>query len=195
VPNSVYGISKRDQEELCLVTGKTYQIPTIALRYLCVYGSRQALGNPYTGVAAIWTSRLLNGRAPLIFEDGRQLRDFVHVSDVVAATMAAADAGAPADYRAYNVGSGQHSKISELARLLTATIDPTVVPAIPGEYRVGDIRHCFADITLAQEKLGWTPKVRLARGLEEFLSWATAQQPPDRSERAMAELRQLGVIR
>lgn len=194
-PNSVYGISKRDQEELCLVTGKTYQIPTVALRYLCVYGSRQALGNPYTGVAAIWASRLLNGRAPLIFEDGRQLRDFVHVSDVVSATIAAAQAGPSANFRAYNIGSGERSSVSEVARLLTSAIDPTLIPEMPGEYRVGDIRHCFADISLAEAQLGWTPKTNLARGLDEFLSWATQQRPEDRSEHAMDELRQLGVIR
>ncbi len=194
-PSSVYGITKRDQEELCLVTGRTFQIPTVALRYLCVYGSRQALGNPYTGVAAIWASRLLNGRAPVVFEDGLQLRDFVHVSDVVAATIAAAEAGPAANYRAYNVGSGQRSTIAEVARTLTQAIDPTLSPRLSGEHRVGDIRHCFAGIEAARSDLGFEPKMQLEQGLSEFLEWATGQRPMDRSEIALSELRERGVIR
>jgi dTDP-L-rhamnose 4-epimerase len=194
-PNSVYGVSKRDQEELCLVTGRTYAVPTIALRYLCAYGSRQALGNPYTGVAAIWASRLLNGRAPLVFEDGRQVRDFVHVSDVAAATLAAAEAPASADYGAYNVGSGQRYTIADLAQSLCRTLGQGSSPEFSGEYRMGDIRHCFADISRAKSALGWSPTMTLADGLEEFVAWATEQRPDDKSEGAMRELRQRGLIR
>jgi dTDP-L-rhamnose 4-epimerase len=193
-PNSVYGISKRDQEELCLVLGRTYQLPTIALRYLCTYGSRQALGNPYTGVAAIWAARMLNGKEPLIFEDGKQLRDFVHVSDVVAATVAAGDAGAQADYQALNIGSGKKWTITELAQGLGKALGRQARPELPGRYRVGDIRHCFADVSRAEALLDWKPKVELDAGIEEFAAWAREQRPTDRSDDAFAELTERGVL-
>lgn len=193
-PNSVYGISKRDQEELGLVLGRVYAIPTIALRYLCTYGSRQALGNPYTGVAAIWASRLLNGRRPLVFEDGRQLRDLVHVSDVVRATLCAADADASADYRAFNIGSGRRLSIAELALLLGRAMGSDLEPEQSGEFRAGDIRHCFADTALARRHLGFEPQIGFEAGVAELAAWAREQRPVDSSDRANAELRARGVI-
>jgi dTDP-L-rhamnose 4-epimerase len=193
-PNSVYGISKRDQEELCLVLGRTYSIPTIALRYLCTYGSRQALGNPYTGVAAIWAGRLLNGRRPVVFEDGRQLRDLIHVSDTVAATLRAADAPSEADFQALNVGSGQRHTISDLATFLGKALGCEIEPELTSEYRAGDIRHCFADISRARSLLGWEPRVALESGVAELATWAREQKPIDNSEAANAELRARGVI-
>jgi dTDP-L-rhamnose 4-epimerase len=194
-PNSVYGISKRDQEELCLVVGRTYSVPTIALRYLCTYGSRQALTNPYTGVAAIWASRLLNGRRPIVFEDGCQLRDFVHVSDIVAATMKAADAPSEADYQPFNIGSGQKYTIAELARVLGEALGSKLLPELTGEHRAGDIRHCFADVSRAKSALGWEPRVGLEQGIAELVAWAAGQRPSDTSDAANAELRARGVIR
>ena len=193
-PNSVYGISKRDQEELCLVLGKSYQLPTIALRYLCTYGSRQALGNPYTGVAAIWATRLLNHKPALIFEDGNQLRDFVHVTDVARATAAAAHAPTDADYQAFNIGSGTRSTISELAVLLAQSLGSELAPSLSGDFRVGDIRHCFADISKAKKLLQWSPRLNLAKGIEEFAHWARDKKPIDVSDTANRELRLRGII-
>lgn len=193
-PNSVYGISKRDQEELCLVLGRAYGLPTIALRYLCTYGSRQALGNPYTGVAAIWATRLLNGNRPLVFEDGRQIRDFVHVLDVAEATACAAEAPAAADFEVFNVGSGERCTIFELGQVLSHALGIDIEPELPGRFRVGDIRHCFADISRAKTLLGWSPTMTLADGLREFTQWAREQQPTDTSDAANDALRLRGII-
>ena len=195
-PTSTYGISKRDQEELSLVQGRAHGLPTIALRYLNVYGSRQALSNPYTGVAAIIAARLLNGRAPTIFEDGRQRRDFCHVSDVVEANLAAAVAPDNALYESYNIGTGQSIEVLELARMLARRLGREEVPIAPcGEFRDGDIRHCFADVSKAKRLLGWRAKVSVEQGLSELAGWAAGERPEDRTEWANAELRAKGLIR
>jgi dTDP-L-rhamnose 4-epimerase len=194
-PGSTYGITKRDQEELCLVLGRAYQIPTIALRYLCTYGSRQALGNPYTGVAAIWANRLLHGKPALVFEDGAQQRDLIHVSDVVRANLAAADAQPLADYHAFNIGTGRSVTILELAERLGRALDRPIPPEITGAYREGDIRHCFADVSLARELLGWEPRVTPNEGIGELADWAQTEQAPDRTDLANAELRERGILR
>jgi dTDP-L-rhamnose 4-epimerase len=193
-PTSPYGISKRDQEELALVLGRTHGLPTIALRYLNTYGSRQSLGNPYTGVAAIIATRLLNGRRPVIFEDGRQRRDFVHVSDVVRANLAAAEAPEAACYQAYNVGTGRSVTVLELARLIAEGLgaDPDVTPS--GEFRAGDIRHCYADVSRTGAQLGWAAERSLESGMGELLTWAGGESPHDLTERANAELRARRLI-
>ncbi|HTV03453.1 MAG TPA: NAD-dependent epimerase/dehydratase family protein, partial [Luteitalea sp.] len=143
--SSVYALSKYDQERLCLLIGAAYGIPTVALRFFNVFGPRQALSNPYTGVLAIFASRLLNDRPPLIFEDGRQRRDFVSVHDVVQACLRALDAP-DATGHAFNVGSGRSYAIADVAALMASALDTPIEPTLTGEYRVGDIRHCFADI-------------------------------------------------
>jgi dTDP-L-rhamnose 4-epimerase len=194
-PGSTYGITKRDQEELCLVLGRAYRMPTIALRYLCTYGSRQALGNPYTGVAAIWANRLLHGKPALVFEDGAQQRDLIHVSDVVRANLAAADAPPSADYLAFNIGAGRSVTILELAERLGRALDRPIPPEITGAYREGDIRHCFADVSLARALLGWEPRVTLNEGIGELADWAQTEQAPDRTDLANAELRERGILR
>jgi dTDP-L-rhamnose 4-epimerase len=193
-PTSTYGITKRDQEELALVLGQAYGLPTIALRYLNVYGSRQSLSNPYTGVAAIIATRLLNGRPPIIFEDGQQRRDFVHAGDVVRANLAAAEAPAPALYQAYNVGTGRSVTVLELARLIAGGLgtSPDIVPS--GEFRAGDIRHCFGDVSRAKALLGWEAERRLEDGIVELLDWAAGEKPHDWTERANAELRAMRLI-
>jgi dTDP-L-rhamnose 4-epimerase len=147
-PASVYGITKRDQEELVLVLGRAYGLETVALRYLNVYGPRQALGNPYTGVAAIFAARVLNDRAPLVFEDGGQLRDLIHVADVTRATAAAMSAPA-APGHAINVATGRRVRIRDLADRIAGALGSSLEPRITGEYRAGDIRHCFADVLRA----------------------------------------------
>jgi dTDP-L-rhamnose 4-epimerase len=193
-PVSVYGISKRDTEELALVLGEAYGFEAVALRYLNIYGPRQALGNPYTGVAAIFSARLLGGKAPRVFEDGEQIRDLVHVSDVVAATIAAMDApGAPG--HALNVCTGRRIRIAELAGKLCDLLAPELEPEITGEFRAGDIRHCFADPTLAKELLGFEAKVRIEGGLPELVRWVADQSDvSERGDEALEGLRRAGLV-
>ncbi len=150
---SVYALSKYDQERLCLVVGGAYDIPTVALRFFNVYGPNQALSNPYSGVLAIFASRLLNDRPPLIFEDGEQCRDFVYVDDVAEACRLALVSDA-AIGRALNIGSGSPVTVKEAARLLADTLGVPLEPEITGECRVGDVRHCFPDISAARAVLG-----------------------------------------
>ena len=194
-PLSTYGISKRDQEELCLVLGRAWGVPTIALRYLNTYGSRQALSNPYTGVAALMATRLLHGKRPVIFEDGRQRRDLVHVSDVVAANLAALRADERAWYLPYNVGTGSSVTIAELAALLARGLGRAIEPELTGLFRRGDIRHCFADVTRPRELLGWQARVPLTEGAAELVAWAAGEHPEDLTDRANEELRAAGIIR
>jgi dTDP-L-rhamnose 4-epimerase len=195
-PTSTYGTSKRAEEELALVLGRAHALPTIALRYLNTYGSRQALANPYTGVCAIFATRILNGKAPHIFEDGKQLRDFIHVSDVVRANLKAATTSNPAAlYRAFNVGTGTRRPIADIALAVARGLGRDIAPAFTGEYREGDIRHCFADVTAAADALEWTAERGLDDGLREFLSWAAGEAPDDRTDEANDELRRGGMIR
>jgi dTDP-L-rhamnose 4-epimerase len=192
-PTSVYGITKRDQEELVLVLGRAYGFETVALRYLNVYGRRQALANPYTGVAAIFAARVQNGRPPLVFEDGRQIRDLVHASDVVAATSAAMQAPA-APGHALNVATGRRVRILDLARLVAAALGSELEPDVTGEFRAGDIRHCFADVSRAREVLGFEATVTLESGLPELADWVAGQRVPDRGDEAVVDLRARGLV-
>jgi len=192
--NSVYALSKYDQECLCLMIGRAYHIPTIALRFFNVYGTRQALSNPYTGVLAIFASRLLNDSPPLVFEDGGQRRDFGSGYDVVQACRLALDTPDAAG-RAFNVGSGQSATVNEVAEMLAAVLGKPVAPDLCGGYRVGDIRHCFADIGLATEILGYQPRVRLADGICELADWLREQTAEDRVIDARGELAARGLTR
>jgi dTDP-L-rhamnose 4-epimerase len=187
IPTSVYAITKRDHEELCQVVGFAYDVPTVALRFFNVYGSGQALSNPYTGVAAIFSSRLLNGHAPLVFEDGLQSRDFIHVSDIVRAIALALDSD-DAVGEAINVGTGRAVTIREVAELIASGLGKDIAPEQPGTYRTGDIRHCFADPTRAEDLLGFKAEVRLEDGIGELLDWVRTQTATDRVEEAAAEL-------
>ena len=186
-PTSVYAITKQDQEQLCLTVGGAYGIPTVALRYFNVYGDGQALSNPYTGVCAIFSSRLLNGQPPLIFEDGHQSRDFVHVSDIVQANLLAleTDVDVPTGI---NIGTGVSTSVLEVAELLAEGLGVDTAPEIVGQYREGDIRHCFADISLAREVLGYEPRVTLKEGMPELLAWVREQTAADGTAQALAEL-------
>jgi dTDP-L-rhamnose 4-epimerase len=190
--SSVYALSKFDQERLCLMIGRAYGIPTVALRFFNVFGTRQALSNPYTGVLAIFASRLLNNRPPLIFEDGLQRRDFVSVSDVVSACCLALDAPA-APGHAMNVGSGRSYTVRDVAVMLAAILGKRIGPDICGKYRVGDIRHCFADITLARQILGYEPRVSLESGLVELSDWLGSQTADDRVADASRQLAARGL--
>lgn len=191
--SSIYALSKYDQEQLCLITCKAYNIPVTALRFFNVYGTRQSLSNPYTGVMAIFSSRLLNNRPPLIFEDGNQQRDFVHVRDVAKACRLALEVPA-SDQQVFNIGSGQHYTISSLARILAKTMGKEgIEPEITGDYRVGDIRHCFADISKAKKILGYKPEVSLEAGMKELGGWLESQLAVDHVEKAKAELQSRGL--
>src|SRR5512139_1920978 len=165
-PTSIYAISKMDQELMCLSIGRAYNIPTVALRYFNVYGPRQALSNPYTGVAAIFSGRLLNGKSPVIFEDGEQARDFVHVSDLVQANLLAMERDA-AVYEVFNIGTGRALSICDVAAALIDELKVRVQPEIVGGFRAGDIRHCVADIGKARRFLGYAPRVKFEDGLTE----------------------------
>src|SRR5690554_1500580 len=191
--SSVYALSKYDQEQLCLLTCKAYNIPVTALRFFNVYGTRQSLSNPYTGVMAIFSSRLLNNRPPLIFEDGNQQRDFVHVKDVARACRLSLEIPG-SNQQVFNIGSGEHYTISSLARILAKTMGKEdIEPEITGEYRVGDIRHCFADISKARTILGYTPQVSLEEGMKELADWLESQLAVDHVEKAKAELTSRGL--
>ena len=186
-PTSVYAITKQDQEQLCLTVGRANGIPTVALRYFNVYGSGQALDNPYTGVSAIFSSRLLNGQAPIIFEDGRQSRDLTHVSDIVQANLLALeyDGTIPVGV---NVGTGVPTSVLQVAELLAAGLGVDAGFDVVGQYREGDVRHCYADISLARSVLGYEPTVLLAEGIPGLLDWVRQQSAVDGTPQALAEL-------
>lgn len=170
-PASVYAITKQDQEQLCLVTGCAVGVPTVALRYFNVYGPRQALSNPYTGVASIFARCLLEDRPLRLYEDGAQTRDFVHVRDVVQANIRALETDR-ADYRALNVAGGAGVTIRRLAALLAGALGKRNVTWAPGGFREGDVRHSTADLRLANELLGYRPEIPLETGVEELAGWA-----------------------
>ncbi len=192
-PNSIYAITKRDQEEMSLTIGRAYGIPTVALRFFGVYGPRQALSNPYTGVCAIFQSRIQNGKPPIIFEDGHQTRDFVSVHDVVQALLLAGER-TEADYHAINVGTGRATSILDVANVLVKIYGSDLTPQVENKYRAGDIRHCIADISLAREVLGYEPRISLEEGLREFVEWSRDTEAEDRLEEAHQELEKRGLV-
>ncbi len=190
-PTSVYAFSKRHQEELCLLIGSTYKIPTVALRYFNIYGPRQALSNPYTGVCAIFSARIKNNHPPIIYEDGLQTRDFIHVSDIVAANILVMK-DSRADYRALNVGSGQPRTILEIAKTIAKLHAKRIQPVLENKYRKGDIRHCFADIS-SIEKLGFRPRISFEKGMNDLVRWSKTASAKDRVEVANKELEKRGL--
>ena len=185
-PGSVYAISKRDQEELTLTFGKAYKIPVIALRYFNGYGTRQSLSNPYTGVCAIFSSRYRNNESPLIFEDGLQKRDFIHVSDVVQANILAIE-NPGFDYKVLNVGSGTPITILKLSRVIKDAAGSEIEPEVTKKFRIGDIRHCYADISKIRA-LGYAPKVSIQDGIRELITWTQEAHAEDRVSSAWKEL-------
>jgi dTDP-L-rhamnose 4-epimerase len=193
-PGSVYAISKQDQEQLSLVIGRAYGIPTIALRYWNVYGARQALSNPYTGVCAIFSARLLNNQPPMIFEDGRQVRDFVHISDIVQANLLALESD-DANYLPINIGSGEVINIRKVAQMLAEGLGKNIESVVTQKYREGDIRHCIPDLTRARTLLGYQPRVTLQQGIPELLQWVRSQTAQDSVEMATAELAARQLVR
>jgi dTDP-L-rhamnose 4-epimerase len=194
IPTSVYAITKRDHEELCLVVGGAYEIPAVALRFFNVYGPGQALSNPYTGVAAIFASRLLNGRAPVIFEDGEQSRDFIHVSDIVRGILLALESDDAVGH-AVNLGTGRPTTVLGIAQVLGKGLGVDVEPDLTGQYRSGDIRHCIANPSKAEELMGFKAAVTFEDGMRDLCTWLEDQEAVDRVERATLELAARGLAR
>ena len=190
-PSSVYALSKLDQEQLCLMFGAAYRIPTVALRFFNVYGPHQSLSNPYTGVLAIFASRILNGNSPLIFEDGLQRRDFVSVWDIAQACRLALTTEATGEV--FNIGSGQPRSVLEVARSIIGALNTSVEPVVTGKYRIGDIRHCFADIDKARRSLKYEPRVKFEEGLIELGEWLAQASATDNFLHAASELDRRGL--
>jgi len=193
-PTSVYAVNKRDHEELFLSVGAAYGIPTVALRFFNVYGERQALSNPYTGVAAIFSSRLLNDNRPVVFEDGRQTRDFIDVRDLVRGCALALTTDG-ADGSTLNLGTGRATSIVEVARTIAAGLGKEVEPEIVEQYRAGDIRHCFADTRLAEELLGFRSEIAFEDGMRDLLAWLEGQEAVDGVDLAREALAARGLAR
>ena len=187
-PTSIYAVTKRDHEEMFLCTGLAYGIPAVALRFFNTYGPRQALSNPYTGVMAIFSGRLLNHQPPVIYEDGRQSRDFIHVRDIVQGLLLAMDRP-EADNHVFNLGTGRPTSVAQVAEMLSQHLTGGEVrPDLRQQYRAGDIRHCYADLTKARRLLGFEPRISLEDGLEDLLTWVRGQTAVDRFSQVEKEL-------
>lgn len=192
--NSIYALNKYVQERMALITGRAYGIPTVALRFFNVFGPHQALSNPYTGVLAIFAARLLNRRPPLVFEDGAQRRDFVHVRDVARACLLALTTETGVG-EVFNVGSGASRTITSVAHDLAGVMNASdLAPHITGKFRTGDIRHCFADLSKSRSRLGYAPQVDFQTGLTELAEWLATEIAVDQVEHATAELERRGLV-
>jgi len=193
-PTSIYAVNKRDHEEMVLAVGAAYGIPSVALRFFNVYGERQALSNPYTGVGAIFASRLLNDRPPLVFEDGHQTRDFIDVRDVArCCSLALSSDGA--DGMTVNVGTGVATSVREIAEGIARGLGKEIEPEIVNQYRAGDVRHCYADPRLAQERLGFRAEIPFERGMADLLAWLEGQEASDTVDAARDALLERGLAR
>jgi dTDP-L-rhamnose 4-epimerase len=187
-------VTKFDQERLCLLYGASYAVPTVSLRLFNTYGPRQALSNPYTGVAAIFSSRLLNDGAPPVFEDGRQTRDFIDVRDLVRGCALALSTDA-ADGQTFNLGTGRSTSIVDVAQTIAAGLGKQIEPEIVEQYRAGDIRHCYADTRLAEELLGFKSEITFEDGMRDLLAWLEGQEAVDAVDSAREALVARGLAR
>jgi dTDP-L-rhamnose 4-epimerase len=190
---SIYAQTKKQQEEMCLLTGKVYGIPTVALRYFNIFGPRQSLNNPYTGVCAIFSSRIKNNNPPVVYEDGNQARDFINVKDIARANIMAMESPA-ANYEYFNVGTGNKRSILDIANTLIKFYNKQLTPQVTGQFRPGDIRHCYADITKIKNKIGFEPMCGFEDGMKELIEWGNKQEAKDEFEKAQKELKDKGLI-
>jgi dTDP-L-rhamnose 4-epimerase len=193
-PTSIYAINKRDHEEMFLAIGAAYGIPSVALRFFNVYGERQALSNPYTGVAAIFSSRILNDRPPVVFEDGHQTRDFIDVRDIARGCVLALTRDG-ADGRAVNLGTGVPTSVLDVARVIARGLGREIEPEVVEQYRAGDIRHCYADPRLAEELLGFRAEIPFESGMQDLLAWLEGQEAADSVDAAREALVARGLAR
>ncbi|GIO12250.1 nucleoside-diphosphate-sugar epimerase [Cohnella xylanilytica] len=192
-PTSIYAIGKKTQEEISMVMGRALNIPVSVVRYQNVYGPRQSLSNPYTGILSIFTARLKSGKPINVYEDGLESRDFVHVSDAVDGTILCLE-NEVADYEVFNIANGVKTTVMEVANILTEYLNPNLTPVVTGNYRLGDIRHCYADITKAKELLGYYPKFDIGTGIKSFLDWSEKESFQDLSDKAERELIAKGML-
>jgi dTDP-L-rhamnose 4-epimerase len=193
-PTSIYAVNKRDHEEMFLAVGAAYGIPAVALRFFNVYGERQALSNPYTGVAAIFSSRILNDRPPVVFEDGRQTRDFIDVRDIARGCVLGLTRDG-ADGRAVNLGTGIPTSILDVADVIARGLGREIEPEIVEQYRAGDVRHCYADPRLADDLLGFRAEIPFERGMQDLLAWLEGQEAADSVDAARDALVARGLAR
>ncbi len=191
--NSIYALTKKEQEEMSLIIGKTYSLPTVVLRFFNVYGPRQSLSNPYTGVAAIFMSRIKNNKPPVVFEDGLQTRDFIYVEDVIDACILALKKE-EANYKVYNVGTGNPINIKTIAETISKLYNKDIKPEITNRFRKGDVRHCFADITKIKKELGFEPKFSFEQGMKKLIEWAKTAKAIDKYEKAQKELMEKKLV-
>ncbi|MBI5395340.1 MAG: GDP-mannose 4,6-dehydratase [Verrucomicrobia bacterium] len=190
--NSIYAQNKKDQEDMVMIFGRAYGLPVVALRYFNVYGPRQSLSNPYTGVCAIFMSRIKNGNRPVVYEDGGQTRDFVSVHDIVQANLLAMGKDS-ANGQVFNVGTGKQLAVSEVARALARLYGVNIEPEITSKFRKGDVRHCYPDIGKARKLLGYEPRVSFDAGMRELIEWSRKAEAKDKFEQAARELKKRGL--
>ena len=194
-PSSVYGISKQVQEQLVMTITKSLGIAGVAFRYQNVYGPGQSLHNPYTGILSIFSTRIKNGNPINIFEDGKESRDFVYIDDVVNATLLGIE-NEKANGNVYNVGTGTPVTVTKVVELLTHYFDTKVTVEITGNFRIGDIRHNFADITKIKKHLGFKPEITFEEGIERFVKWVKNQAAPsDNYEQSLSEMKEKGLLK
>ncbi len=195
VSNSIYAVSKKEQEEMSLLIGKTYGIPVTALRFFNAYGPRQSLSNPYTGVAAIFLSRIKNSNSPVIYEDGLQTRDFIWVEDIADACILSMEKE-EADYHVFNVGSGKPVTILDIAKILIRLLGAKgrVCPDVTCKFRKGDVRHCYADTGKIKNLLGFSPRVSFEDGMKKLINWSKKVKAEDRFAKAAGELKKRNLI-
>ena len=197
--STVYALSKKEQEDLCLMVGKTYGLDTTALRFFGTYGSRQALSNPYTGVCAIFSTALLSNNSPIVYEDGKQSRDLIHVSDICQALTLSMERS-ESKHEVFNVGTGKSVSISEVAKIVSHSLGKNILPEISNKFRAGDVRHICADISKISEKLGFSPQYSFSEGISELIPWIKEQfvnnkeNIVDNSVKAKLELEKKGLL-
>ena len=191
--NSIYALTKKVQEDMGTMIGKTYNIPTTALRFFNVYGPRQSLSNPYTGVVAIFLSRIKNDRSPVIFEDGVQTRDFIYVDDVIRACISVMTSSS-ANYEVFNVGNGKPLTLIEVSEKIAKSCGKNIKPEITNKFRKGDVRHCYADMSKIKEMIGFKPEVSFEDGIKKLIDWSKEVKAIDRYERVRKEMKARGLV-
>ena len=194
-PTSIYGHTKQSQEDLCMIFGRALKVPVVAYRYQNVYGPGQSLSNPYTGILSIFSTRIRNGNDLNIFEDGQESRDFVYIDDVVAATILGIEKE-EANYGIYNVGSGVQTSVNEVAQRLIEAYGTTTRSTVSGNFRLGDIRDNYADLSRISRELGYAPTVSFEEGIRRFTQWVVGQEiQEDSYSRSIEEMKQKGLLK
>lgn len=192
-PNSIYAISKKNQEEMIMTVCEAYGIPAVSLRYFNAYGSRQSLSNPYNGLVAIFLSRIKNNHQPIIYEDGLQTRDFVHIKDLVRANILALQKD-EANFQTFNIGSGKPLKIKDVALITAKICQKNITPQILYQARKKEMRHCYADIKKAKKILKWEPKIKFQAGLLDVIKWGESEKSVDLYDQAHKELQKRKLV-